>query len=48
MEKQNTGVLIVAAGRGVRSESIIPKQYLNFGDQTVLKKNIENWKLESI
>ena len=48
MKKQNTGVLIVAAGRGVRSESIIPKQYLNFGDQTVLKKNIENFICEPL
>ena len=48
MKKQNTGVLIVAAGIGVRSESIIPKQYLNFGDQTVLKKNIENFVCEPL
>ena len=42
MEKKITGVLIVAAGKGVRSKSIVPKQYLQFGDQTVLEKNIEN------
>ena len=46
MEKKNTGVLIVAAGKGVRSKSTIPKQYLQFGDQTVLEKNIENFICE--
>ena len=48
MEKQNTGVLIAAAGRGVRSKSTIPKQYLQFGDQTVLEKNIENFICEPL
>ena len=48
MEKKNTGVLIAAAGRGVRSKSKIPKQYLQFGDQTVLEKNIENFICEPL
>ena len=48
MEKQITGVLIAAAGKGVRSKSVIPKQYLCFGDQTVLKKNIENFIYEPL
>jgi len=43
MEKKITGVLIVAAGKGIRSKSIIPKQYLHFGNQTVLEKNIRNF-----
>ena len=43
MKNKITGVLIVAAGKGIRSKSIIPKQYLNFGKQTVLEKNIENF-----
>ena len=43
MKKKITGVLIVAAGKGIRAKSIIPKQYLNFGNQMVLEKNIENF-----
>ena len=43
MEKKITGALIVAAGEGKRSKSIVPKQYLNFGFKTVLEKNIENF-----
>jgi len=43
MEKKFTGALIVAAGKGIRSESIIPKQYLHFGHKNVLEKNIENF-----
>ena len=42
MEKKFTGALIVAAGKGVRSKSIIPKQYIHFGHKTVLQMNIEN------
>ena len=48
MEKKITGVLIAAAGKGVRSKSIVPKQYLQFGDQTVLEKNIENFTCEPL
>ena len=48
MEKKITGVLIVAAGKGVRSKSIVPKQYLQFGDQTVLEKNIKNFICEPL
>ncbi len=43
MEKKITGALIVAAGKGIRSKSIVPKQYLNFGHKYVLEKNIENF-----
>ena len=43
MEKKFTGALIVAAGEGIRSESIVPKQYLHFGHKNVLEKNIENF-----
>ena len=43
MEKKITSVLIVAAGKGIRSKSVIPKQYLHFGNQTVLEKNIGNF-----
>ena len=43
MEKKFTGALIVAAGKGIRSESIVPKQYLHFGHKNVLEKNIENF-----
>ena len=43
MEKKFTGALIVAAGKGIRSESIVPKQYLHFGRKNVLEKNIENF-----
>ena len=43
MEKKITGALIVAAGKGIRSRSIVPKQYLQFGNKTVLQKNIENF-----
>ena len=43
MKKKHTGVLIVAAGNGIRSKSLIPKQYLHFGDKMVLEKNIENF-----
>ena len=48
MEKKITGVLIVAAGRGVRSKSMVPKQYLQLGNQTVLRKNIENFICEPL
>ena len=40
MEKKITGALIVAAGKGKWSKSIVPKQYLQFGNKTVLEKNI--------
>ena len=40
MKKKITGVLIVAAGKGIRSKSTIPKQYLHFGNQTVLEMNL--------
>ena len=43
MKKKLTGVLIVAAGRGKRSKSSVPKQYLRFNGKTVLEKNIENF-----
>ena len=43
MKKKSTGALIVAAGKGIRSESIVPKQYLYFGHKNVLEKNIENF-----
>ena len=43
MEKKFTCALIVAAGKGIRSESIVPKQYLHFGHKNVLEKNIENF-----
>ena len=43
MEKKFTGALIVAAGKGIRSKSIVPKQYLHFGHKYVLEKNIENF-----
>ena len=43
MEKKFTGALIVAAGKGIRSKSIVPKQYLHFGYKNVLEKNIENF-----
>ena len=43
MEKKITGALIVAAGKGIRSKSIVPKQYLHFGHKYVLEKNIENF-----
>jgi len=43
MEKKNTGALIVAAGKGIRSKSVVPKQYLHFGNKYVLEKNIENF-----
>ena len=43
MEKKFTGALIVAAGKGIRSESIVPKQYLHFGHKNVLERNIENF-----
>ena len=39
MEKKFTGALIVAAGKGIRSKSIVPKQYLHFGHKYVLEKN---------
>jgi len=48
MKKKITGVLIVAAGKGIRSKSIIPKQYLHFGNQTVLGKNIANFLREPL
>ena len=48
MKKKITGVLIVAAGEGIRSKSIIPKQYLHFGEQMVLEKNINNFLSEPL
>ena len=48
MEKKFTGALIVAAGKGIRSESIVPKQYLHFGHKNVLEKNIENFLNEPL
>ncbi len=48
MKKKITGVLIVAAGKGIRSKSIIPKQYLHFGNQTVLEMNIANFLREPL
>ena len=48
MKKKITGVLIVAAGKGIRSKSIIPKQYLHFGNQTVLEKNLANFLREPL
>ena len=48
MEKKITGVLIAAAGRGVRSKSRVPKQYLQFGNQTVLERNIKNFISEPL
>ena len=48
MKKKITGVLIVAAGQGIRSKSTIPKQYINFGNQTVLEKNITNFLREPL
>ena len=44
MEKKSTVALIVAAGKGIRSKSKLPKQYLHFGHQMVLEKNIINLK----
>ncbi|MFL2797678.1 MAG: IspD/TarI family cytidylyltransferase [Paracoccaceae bacterium] len=48
MKKKFTGVLIVAAGKGIRSKSIIPKQYLHFGNQSVLGMNIANFLREPL
>ena len=48
MKKKLTGALIVAAGKGERSKSIVPKQYLQFGDKTVLQRNIENFIYEPL
>ena len=48
MKKKITGVLIVAAGKGIRSKSIIPKQYLHFGNQTVLEMNVKNFLKEPL
>ena len=48
MKKKITGVLIVAAGKGIRSKSIIPKQYLHFGNQTVLEMNVANFLREPL
>ena len=48
MEKKSTGALIVAAGKGIRSKSKVPKQYLNLGDQMVLEINIENFIFEPL
>lgn len=48
MKKNLTGVLIVAAGYGNRAKSMIPKQYLKFGEKTVLGKNIENFIKEPL
>ena len=48
MEKKSTGALIVAAGKGIRSKSKVPKQYLNLGDQMGLEKNIENFIFEPL
>ncbi len=46
--KKITGTLIVAAGKGIRSKSIVPKQYLHFGRKNVLEKNIENFIYEPL
>ncbi len=43
MKKKMTGALIVAAGKGIRSKSKVPKQYLQFGHKYVLEKNIQNF-----
>ena len=48
MEKKFTGALIVAAGKGIRSGSTVPKQYLHFGRKYVLEKNIENFISEPL
>ena len=48
MEKKITGALIVAAGKGIRSKSTVPKQYLYFGQKYVLEKNIENFIAEPL
>ena len=48
MKKKITGVLIVAAGKGIRSKSIVPKQYLQFGNQTVLEMNVANFIREPL
>ena len=48
MKKKFTGALIVAAGKGVRSKSTIPKQYIHFGHKTFLQKNIENFIYEPL
>ena len=48
MEKKITGALIFAAGKGIRSKSIVPKQYLHFGHKYVLEKNIENFIYEPL
>ena len=48
MKKKITGVLIVAAGKGIRSKSTIPKQYLHFGNQTVLEMNLTNFLREPL
>ncbi len=48
MKKNITGALIVAAGKGIRSKTIVPKQYLRFGNKYVLEKNIENFLNEPL
>ena len=48
MEKKFTGAVIVAAGKGIRSKSTIPKQYIYFGHKSVLEKNIENFIYEPL
>ena len=48
MKKKITGALIVAAGKGIRSKTIVPKQYLHFGNKYVLEKNIENFLNEPL
>ncbi len=48
MKKKSTGALIVAAGKGIRSKSIVPKQYLHLGDKYVLERNIENFMDEPL
>ena len=48
MKKKSTGALIVAAGKGIRSKSKVPKQYLHFGNKMVLEKNIENFIFEPL
>ena len=48
MKKKITGVLIVAAGKGIRAKSTVPKQYLQIGNKTVLERNIENFLHEPL
>jgi 2-C-methyl-D-erythritol 4-phosphate cytidylyltransferase len=48
MKKNLTGAIIVAAGKGKRTKAPIPKQYLKFGQKTILGKNIENFINQSL